>query len=177
GARGRGGGTGAGGPSPSSANRANDSRRIGTPARIRTAPTTRRGSASHAGDSNRHRVIHHGPRPRIVPGAITRKRADPRTAIRRMVTSSGTAGRESSRPELWAGRLRTRPRWSGSIRKHSPMARELAAWKTRRSSARRFRIPETWSTLKTDSVLTDVVSREILDGTSEGGSGLLWKTL
>jgi len=39
------------------------------------------------------------------------------------------------------------------------------------------RIPETWSTLKTDSVLTDVLSQEILDGTSEGVSGLLWKTL
>src|SRR5262245_23172581 len=75
------GATGAGVPTPSSAKRANESTSPGTPAMINTPPRTRVSSTPKNARRSSHCVIHHGTRAASINGAMTKNRAEPKTAV------------------------------------------------------------------------------------------------
>src|ERR1700723_1731879 len=79
---------GAGVPRPWSANRANESRSTGRPARINTTPMIRNWNRPKKGGSNCQREIHHGTKPATTQGAITKNRRDPRMAEIRLTPAS-----------------------------------------------------------------------------------------
>jgi hypothetical protein len=80
-----GGITGAGVPRPCKAKRANESSKIGSPAAISMPPITR--AIGNSAGSKCHCVKYHGTYTASVPGAITKKIADPRIAGARRMTS------------------------------------------------------------------------------------------
>src|SRR5262245_22201931 len=81
---------GAGVPRPCSAKRANASTSPGTPARIIIAPRPRVSSRPRNGGWSCQPVIDHGTSPASVHGAITKKTAEPRTAMVRCTAVSDT---------------------------------------------------------------------------------------
>jgi len=72
-------------PRPCNAKRANESSKIGSPAAIRMPPITR--AIGNSAGSKCHCVKYHGPYTASVPGAITKKIADPMIAGARRMTS------------------------------------------------------------------------------------------
>src|SRR5947209_8233224 len=71
---------GAGVPRPWTANRRNESSNPTAPAASRTNPAARTSGEPGSGARVCQRVIHHGTSPATVPGATTRKTAEPMTA-------------------------------------------------------------------------------------------------
>src|SRR4029077_18262798 len=72
---------GAGVPSPSSAKRANESTTPGTPIMIKIPPRMRVRSTPKKAGRNSHCVTHQGTKPASTNGAMTKNRAEPKTAI------------------------------------------------------------------------------------------------
>src|SRR5215471_10224939 len=72
---------GAGVPSPSSAKRANESTSPGNPTMINIPPRMRVRSTPKKAGRNSHCVTHQGTKPASTNGAMTKNRAEPKTAI------------------------------------------------------------------------------------------------
>src|SRR5262249_21237273 len=94
---------------PSTAKRRNESSSTGKPAAIKTTPTRRRTGNPSRGGAIRHPQIHHGTSNATVPGARTRKRAEPASALARFITESLTSRKPPDKAKARASLALSQP--------------------------------------------------------------------